>query len=91
MNVKECTHTDSVSADAVIAGDKAAGSHSTHRDGGVFCASLSGVRVEEDIPAAPLAVLVDDEADLAGLQLRRGPAEEDMNMTENVAKLQHTD
>ncbi len=62
------THAES--ADALITGDKASGSHSTHRDRGIFRASLSGVRVEEDVPAAPLTVLVDDETDLAGLQLR---------------------
>ncbi len=67
--------THSVSADAIITGDKASGSHSTHRDRGIFRVSLSGIRVEEDVPAAPLAVLVDDETDLAGLQLRWRPAE----------------
>ncbi len=67
--------THSESADAIITGDKASGSHSTHRDRGIFRASLSGVRVEEDVPAAPLTVLVDDETDLAGLQLRWRPAE----------------
>lgn len=66
----ERMRTHSESADAIITGDKASGSHSTHRDRGIFCASLSGVRIEEDVPAAPLTVLIDDETDLAGLQLR---------------------
>lgn len=47
----------------------------TYRDWSVFlCASLSGIRVEENVSTTPLAVLVDNEADLTGFQLRGGPA-----------------
>lgn len=46
----------------------------THCDRGFLRASLFGIGVEEDISATPLAVLVDYQPDLAGLQLGDRPA-----------------
>lgn len=46
----------------------------THWDGCFLRAPLHCVGVEEDISAAPLAVLVDDQSDLTGLQLGDWPA-----------------
>lgn len=46
----------------------------THADRGFLRAPLLGIGVEEDISAAPLTVLVDDQPDLTGLQLGDRPA-----------------
>lgn len=46
----------------------------THSDGRVLSALLLHIGVEENVPATAFTVLVDDEADLSGLQLWEGPA-----------------
>lgn len=46
----------------------------THGDGRVLSALLLHTGVKENVPAAALTVLVDDEADLSGFQLWKGPA-----------------
>lgn len=51
----------------------------THNDGSFLRAPLLGTGVKEDISAAPLTVLVDDEPDLAGLQLGDRPARRKQN------------
>lgn len=48
--------------------------HVTHGDGSFLRAPLFGIGVEEDISAAPLAVLVHYQPDLTGLQLGDRPA-----------------
>lgn len=48
--------------------------HVTHSDGSFLRAPLLGIGVEEDISAASLAVLVNYQPDLTGLQLGDWPA-----------------
>lgn len=50
--------------------------HVTHSDGGFLRAPLLCIRVEQDISATPLAVLVDYQSDLTGLQLGDWPAKQ---------------
>lgn len=50
--------------------------HVTHSDGGFLRASLLCIGVEQDISATPLAVLVDYQSDLTGLQLGDWPAKQ---------------